>query len=50
MQIDLNSIKKKVLEIETFYTELSVNFSREWDRKDKRDAFIASISSAECVS
>ena len=40
MKIEINSIKRKILQIEQFYTEISLAFSREWEKKEKREFYV----------
>lgn len=41
--------KEIILNIETFYTETSLQLSREWDKKEKRDAIIEETKRAKNV-
>ena len=47
--IDFEVIKAHLLDIESFYTDTSLNFSREWDIKEKRDKFIEDVKKAKTV-
>jgi hypothetical protein len=43
MELTFDSIKKHLLNIESFYSDTSFNFSREWEKKEKRDKFIEDV-------
>ena len=38
-----------LLNIEQFYTDTSLQFSREWEKKEKRDEIIEGIKNAKSV-
>ena len=48
--ITIESLKLIVFEVESLYSDASLNFSREWDNKLVRDHHIKDVNNAEDVS
>jgi hypothetical protein len=49
MGTNIESIKRHLINIEQFYSDTSLNFSREWDKKEKRDKFVEDVLKATDV-
>jgi hypothetical protein len=49
MELNFENIKKHLLNIESFYSDTSLNFSREWEKKERRDKFIEDVQKATRV-